>query len=264
MKKNQNKVAMVTGAASGIGYAVAQRFLSSNVATILVDINNEKLDVVTKSLQKDYDNVFSFICDLTKEEEVQLLIPKIIEKVERIDILVNCAGVSPIGSVTEISLLEFRKTIDINLISIFLTCKYILPYMMSMENGVIINIVGTLGLKAIRRKASYCATKAAVHNLSQQMALDYGDYGIRINSVSPGFVDTPLNKDLTDEIRSLILESQPLHKAASGQDIAESVYFLSSDAASLITGTNLVIDGGQSASQGSLSAVDYWASRLGD
>lgn len=262
MENNLHKVVIVTGAASGIGLAVADRFLSGQFTTILVDQNQENLEKTVGIFRNQYHDVSSFICDLRIEEQVKNLIDSTVGQFGRLDALVNCAGISPVGSVTEINESDFRKAVDINLISIFLSCKHAIPYMISNHQGVIVNIVGTLGSKAIRNKAAYCASKGGALNLTQQMALDYGDYGIRVNAVSPGYVDTPLNKGMSEEIRRLILESQPLHQATSGKDIAEAVFFLCSDAAAMITGTNLTVDAGQSASQGSLAAVDYWSSKL--
>lgn len=263
MIMQSKKVAIVTGSASGIGKAIAERFAKEGISVMLTDVNSERLTETEKDFKAKGYLVDSFLCDITNEASVKELMEKAISCFQRIDILVNCAGISPVGRVTDISEADFKKAIEINLVAPFLTSKYVLPYMMENKSGSITNIVGTLGSKAIRSKAAYCASKAGILNLTKQMALDYGDYGIRVNAVSPGFADTPLNSSMDDSTRNIIIESQALHTAIEASDIAEAVAFISSDAARLITGANLTVDAGQSASQGSLSAVDFWSIKFG-
>ncbi len=255
----ETKVAVVTGAASGIGKAVALKLAQNGASVMITDINEAQLSCYMNELSNMGYRVASYPCNITSEEKVKGLMARTVEEFGRIDILVNCAGISPVGRVTDITLENFQRTMDINVKAPFLTSKYALPYMIQQESGSIVNIAGTLGEKAIRSKAAYCASKGALMNLTRQMALDYGDYGIRVNSVSPGFADTPLNNGMENKTREVLIEAQPLHRVTEATDIAEAVAFVCSDAARRMTGANLAIDAGQSASQGSLSVVDYYS-----
>lgn len=258
MNKSTTKgVAIVTGAASGIGKAIAEKLAMLNYSVCLTDVNEAKLLEEESHLRQKLCDITAFTCDITCEDSVKALVDYTVNMFGSLNILVNCAGISPVGRVIDISEKDFRKALDINLVAPFLLSKYSIPYMIKADHACIVNIAGTLGSKAIRSKAAYCASKGGITNLTRQMALDFGDYGIRVNSVSPGFADTPLNNGMENNTREIIVESQALHETIEASDIAEAVAFICSDSAKLITGADLVVDAGQSASQGSLSAVDY-------
>ena len=225
-----SKKVIVTGAASGIGKAVAYAMAREGAEVAMIDLNAKGVNLVAEEFLKEKLSVIALACDVSNSDQVQSTINKVVPQLGQIDVLVNCAGISPEGRVTDISEADFRKVLDINLVAIFLTSKYSLPHLIH-SRGIIINIVGTLAYKAIRSKAAYCASKAGALNLTQQMALDYGDYGVRINVVCPGMVNSPLNAGLTDEMRNLLVEFQPLQRLTQPEDIAAAVVFLASEAA---------------------------------
>jgi NAD(P)-dependent dehydrogenase (short-subunit alcohol dehydrogenase family) len=259
MGQLDGKIALVTGATSGIGKAIAVRCVQEGARVMLTGRSAERGQAVCDALNATGGRAYFKVADVTREADVLAVVQATIERCGGLDILVNGAGISPSGRVTDTSLQDWQRTLDIDLTSIFLTSKSSLPHMMAQRQGVILNILGTLAMRAVRDKAAYCAAKAGALNLTFQMALDYGDYGIRVNAICPGFIDTPLNHQLTPELLTTIVESQPLHRTGQADDVAGAAVYLASEAASYVTGAALAVDGGQSASMGALSAVDYWA-----
>lgn len=238
--------AFVTGAGSGIGRGIALRLADEGAKVVMADVDAVRGEETAQAVARAGAHGLFVQTDVTNAESVRRAVDAAFRRFERLDTLVNCAGISPVGSVTETTEEDWNRCLAIDLTSVFLTCKYAVPAMLRGGGGSIVNIAGTLGLLAGFRKAAYCAAKAGVVNLTRQVALDYGP-AVRANCVCPGFVDTPLNAAVSEEDRRGIAARLPLGRVGQAEDIARAVVYLASRESSYVTGTCLVVDGGQTA-----------------
>jgi NAD(P)-dependent dehydrogenase (short-subunit alcohol dehydrogenase family) len=243
-----NKVGIVTGAGSGNGRGIALRLAAEGTRVVVADIKPEGGHETVEQIEKQGGAAAFVRADVTSAADVRALVQASRDRFGHLDILVNNAGISPVGSVTEISEEDWDLCLNLDLKSVFLCCKYAIPVMIEGRGGSIINIAGTLGLRASERKASYCAAKAGVVNLTRQMAIDYGPSGIRVNCICPGFVDTPLTASVSAAERQRIVGHLPIARAGQVQDIGDSAVFLASEESAYVTGAALVVDGGQTLS----------------
>ena len=245
MKSFENKVALITGATSGIGEATARLFANLGANVVLCGRNTQKGRVIESDILKNGNEACFIQCDISKEEQAKNLIVKTVEKYGKIDILFNNAGVMlPSMEIERMSSEDWLKTFDININGMFFVTKYAKPYLLK-EKGTIINNASIAGLQyyAAGRSYAYSASKAAVVQFSHQMAKNYAQEGIRVNCIAPGLVDTLI---LGDRDRSEYAKRVPLGRLAEPEDVAKVVAFLASDDASYLTGVVLPIDGGVS------------------
>ena len=245
MKSFENKVALITGATSGIGEATARLFANLGANGVLCGRNTQKGRVIESDILKNGNEACFIQCDISKEEQAKNLIVKTVEKYGKIDILFNNAGVMlPSMEIERMSSEDWLKTFDININGMFFVTKYAKPYLLK-EKGTIINNASIAGLQyyAAGRSYAYSASKAAVVQFSHQMAKNYAQEGIRVNCIAPGIVDTLI---LGDRDRSEYAKRVPLGRLAEPEDVAKVVAFLASDDASYLTGVVLPIDGGVS------------------
>ena len=245
MKSFENKVALITGATSGIGEATARLFANLGANVVLCGRNTQKGRVIESDILKNGNEACFIQCDISKEEQAKNLIVKTVEKYGKIDILFNNAGVMlPSMEIERMSSEDWLKAFDININGMFFVTKYAKPYLLK-EKGTIINNASIAGLQyyAAGRSYAYSASKAAVVQFSHQMAKNYAQEGIRVNCIAPGIVDTLI---LGDRDRSEYAKRVPLGRLAEPEDVAKVVAFLASDDASYLTGVVLPIDGGVS------------------
>ena len=245
MKSFENKVALITGATSGIGEATARLFANLGANVVLCGRNTQKGRVIESDILKNGNEACFIQCDISREEQAKNLIVKTVEKYGKIDILFNNAGVMlPSMEIERMSSEDWLKTFDININGMFFVTKYAKPYLLK-EKGTIINNASIAGLQyyAAGRSYAYSASKAAVVQFSHQMAKNYAQEGIRVNCIAPGIVDTLI---LGDRDRSEYAKRVPLGRLAEPEDVAKVVAFLASDDASYLTGVVLPIDGGVS------------------
>ena len=241
----QDKIVFITGAGSGIGRACALAFAAQGVRVAVVGRTLSKCEAVVAEIG---ERAIAIEADISKSADVQRAIANTLAQFGRLDILVNSAGISPSGRVTDISEVEWDECIAVDLTSNFLTAKYAIPHMQPRSGGVIINIAGTFGMRAASGKAAYSAAKAGVVNLTRSIALDYARENIRCNVICPGFVDTPLTAGFDGAGRDAFLEQhQPLRGMTQPEDVASLAVYLASDAARMITGQVFAIDAGQQA-----------------
>ena len=245
---------LITGGAGGIGLEIVHYFEKKNFNIIILDKTLKK--DFKKHFKKIKKNIFYFEVDLLEIKKTEKKIQQIISKFKTIDILINCAGIQYISKIENFPTNEWRKVIDINLTSSFITSKYIIPVMKKNNSGRIINISSVHGLVASENKSAYVASKHGLIGLTKAIALELSKTKITCNAISPGWVLTPLvekqikklaSKNKTSieiEKKNLLFEKHPNQKFVSGKEIASLVNFLISKDAQNITGSSYSIDGG--------------------
>ncbi|ARD85423.1 MULTISPECIES: SDR family NAD(P)-dependent oxidoreductase [Ferroplasma] len=244
-----NKNAIITGGAGSIGSVVAKRYLEEGANVLIVDRDQKAIDSTLNELDGQGDNLTGLKIDVTSEESIRDTVQKAtkIFKNGKIDILANIAGIGPFAKFPELKVEDWDKTLSVNLRGTFITSKYVVENMIENGGGVIVNMSSTNGLLAEEGLAAYNASKAGVILLSKTMALELAKYKIRVNSVCPGFIRTKLQdsaglpKDMIDNYISKI----PLGRLGTPLDVANVFVYLASDESAFITGTEIVVDGGQ-------------------
>lgn len=238
------KVAVVTGAARGIGLATAKKFLAEGWRVAMLDIDGETQDRARDELN-DPGNAISIRCDVSKPDQVAGAVEAVQAAFGGIDSLVNNAGIAIFRPVMETSFEDWSAVLATNLSGPFICTRACVPAMLAGGGGSIVNITSISGVRASTLRVAYGTSKAALMHLTKQLAAELGTQGIRVNAVSPGPVDTAMAKKVhTPDIRADYHDSIPLNRYGSEQELAEAIFFLSSDKASYINGTVVNVDGG--------------------
>ena len=238
------RVAVVTGAARGIGLAVARRFLDDRYAVALLDIDAPALMNAAATLAPE-ERVLAIECDVAEPDQVSRSIDRIAARFGRIDALVNNAGVAVFKPLLDTTYDEWARVIAVNLTGPFLCTQACAPVMLANGGGTVVNIGSISGLRASTLRVAYGTSKAALMHLTKQQAAELGERGIRVNAVAPGPVDTAMAKAVhTPDIRAGYHDAIPLNRYGTEEEIAAAVAFLRSDAASYVNGQTLAVDGG--------------------
>jgi NAD(P)-dependent dehydrogenase (short-subunit alcohol dehydrogenase family) len=244
MTASSHKVALVTGAARGIGLAVAKRFLAEGWRVALLDILGDVLEKSVAGLN-EADATLALTCDVSDTDAVASALAKIERRFGRLDALINNAGVAVFTPVMETSDADWERVLAVNLTGPFLCTKAAVPLMRKRGGGAIVNITSISGLRASTLRSAYGTSKAGLAHLTKQLAVELAELGIRVNGVAPGPVDTAMAKAVhSAEIRADYHDAIPLNRYGLEEELAEAVYFLCSDRASYITGQILAVDGG--------------------
>lgn len=234
------RIAVVTGAARGIGLATTQLFLEDGYEVLMVDRDAAELEKVAAELE----GVHACVYDISEPKDIDHLAREIENQYGRVDALVNNAGVADFRPLEETTYEIWRRVMATNLDGIFLTTQSLLPLLKSAK-GAIVNIASISGLRASTLRVAYGTSKAAVIHLTQQLAAELGEHGIRANCVAPGPVDTKLAMAVhTPEIRAAYHDAIPLNRYGSEREIAEMIVFLCSDKSRYVTGQVIAVDGG--------------------
>ncbi|REE87563.1 SDR family NAD(P)-dependent oxidoreductase [Cupriavidus plantarum] len=249
MKRFENRVVIVTGAGSGIGAAAARRFAAEGARVVLAGRTREKLEKVAADLPADKQLVH--VTDVSDYEQVEGLVRAAVDRFGRLDVMVNNAGVASEGRATEDSFEAWHKVISIDLEGVFHGARAALPHLIKTK-GSIVNTASVSGLGADWNMAFYNTAKGGVVNLTRSLALDYGREGVRINSVCPSLTRTDMTVDMfkDEQLVEKFRERIALGRTAEPEDIADVIAFLASEDARFVTGVNLPVDGGLSASNG--------------
>ena len=240
------QIAIITGAAKGIGKSIAKRLINENYLTILVDVDAEK----GNALASDLGTSAKFIpCDISNKNQVVSLFDKVKEEFGRVDILINNAGIIRDNVIWKMPVEDFDKVVDINLKGTWLMCKIAGTLMREQKSGRIINITSRAWLGNIGQ-SNYSASKAGVVGLTRVLALELGKYGVLVNAIAPGLIDTPLTQKLPQEVQEKLIQTQPTKSMGQPEDIANVVAFLCDDRTQFITGQTIYVDGGKSIGAG--------------
>ena len=249
ISKNQSpplimKVAVVTGAARGIGLAISKKFLEEGYRVAILDIDQKTLSQTMKQFF-DTNNVLGLECDVSEPDQVDQAVNLVVEEFGRIDVLVNNAGIAEFKPMLETSYEEWSRILAVNLNGPFICTQACAPIMLKNEGGSIVNIASISGLRASTLRIAYGTSKAALMHLTKQQAAELGNKGIRVNAIAPGPVDTAMAKKVhTADIRSDYHDVIPLNRYGLEEEIADAVWFLCSDSASYINGQIIAADGG--------------------
>ncbi len=242
-----NKVVLITGASKGIGKSTAIEFAKKGYNVVInYNTNKEKAEILKKELETKYNiKCITIKANIQNEEEINKMINETINTFNKIDVLVNNAGIAIDTTIEDKTKELFLKTIETNLIGTFLVSKKVAEHMLKEKKGTIINISSTNGIDTYYPYSiDYDASKAGVISLTKNLAVEYAPY-IRVNSVAPGWVDTEMNKELDDEFKKEEQEKILLKRFAKPEEIANVILFLASEDASYINGTTIIVDGGK-------------------
>jgi NAD(P)-dependent dehydrogenase (short-subunit alcohol dehydrogenase family) len=243
----KNKVAVVTGASSGIGKSVSELYAREGAAVILSDINQELGEKTTEEIRKGGGEAIFVHADVSKPSDCENMVKAAMDKYGRLDIACNNAGIGGDQNPTaDYSLESWDKAIAVNLSGVFYCMKYEIPAMLKSGGGSIINMASILGRVGFAGAVGYVAAKHGVLGLTKTAAIEYAPHGVRVNVVGPGFISTPLIKELEEnpEINNMLISLHPVGRLGKPEEVAELVIWLSSDKASFVTGAYYPVDGG--------------------
>jgi len=249
MGRMDGKIALVTGAAMGMGRTHAETLAREGATVVLTDIDDATGEGTAEAIRQAGGSADYMHHNVASEEEWKSVIDTTVAKYGKINVLVNNAGILILKPVDQTETSEWDKIFDINVKGTFFGIKHVLPAMQKAGGGSIVNISSIYGLIGAPSAAAYEASKGAVRLLTKATAIDYAPHNIRVNSVHPGVIDTPMTKDLLadPDVKQAILGTTILDRPAQPQEISNAVLFLASDEASFMTGSEMVVDGGYTA-----------------
>jgi 2-keto-3-deoxy-L-fuconate dehydrogenase len=257
MFRLDHKIALVTGAGSGIGAAIAHVFADQGAQVIVADVQGNAAEAVSAAIRDKGGLAHTQVLDVTNEEQVATVFQSIVAQFGRLDILVNNAGVSHVGTILETTVSDWERVLKVNTFGVFLCAREAIRQMLQQNpaGGNIINIASVAGLIGLESRFPYSASKGAVISMTRSVAIDFVTQGIRCNAICPGTVHTPFVEGYLarnyagreDEVRQQLHARQPLGRMGKPEEIAHAVLYLASDEASFVTGSLQVIDGGWTA-----------------
>ena len=236
----KNKKILITGSTGGIGYSLVKKFSVRESKICATGTNQEKLE----KLKSEFKNIEILNFKLNEHEKIEEFINNVSDKIGGIDVLINNAGITLDNLSIRLSEENWKKVLDINLTATFLMCKFAIKKMLKNKSGKIINITSIVGHTGNLGQANYSASKGGIVSFSKSLAIEYAKKNITINCVSPGFIKTNMTDKISDQFKAELLSRIPMNRLGSGEDISNTVAFLSSEASSYITGETIHVNGG--------------------
>ena len=246
----EGKVAGITGAASGIGWATALAFAREGADVAVCDLDGEALEETAAAVREHGRRAYARTVDVTDTSALRGFINEVVVEFGRLDIWMGNAGMSTTGPAEEMTEMHWRQVLEVNQNAVFFGAQAAGRHMLAQGSGSIINTASMYGLRAMAGKIAYCASKAAVVMMSQVLAVEWADRGVRVNAVAPGYADTGmfrLSRELTPEVLEKKLREVPMGRLVRPEEIAEACVFLASDESSAVTGLALTVDAGWTA-----------------
>jgi 3-oxoacyl-[acyl-carrier protein] reductase len=236
----KNKKILITGATGGIGKALVKKFTSLEGNVLATGTKNEKLDL----LKKEFPEINILKFDISEHSKIEEFIENVNSQLAGLDVVVNNAGIALDNLSLRMKNEEWQKVIDINLTSTFLLCKYAIKKMLKNKYGRIVNITSIVGHTGNIGQANYAASKSGMLGMTKSLAIEYAKKNITLNCVSPGFIQSNMTDKILESIKAVLTSKIPMSRLGNGEDVANTVAFLSSDAASYITGETIHVNGG--------------------
>nr|WP_042360040.1 glucose 1-dehydrogenase [Geomicrobium sp. JCM 19055] len=247
MMRLQNKVAIITGAANGMGAKEAELFAAEGAKVVATDVNTEQLDKLVSRVKATGGEILGITHDVSSEDQWKSVIATTLDTFGKVDVLVNNAGISINKSFAELTMEQWNSVMDVNLNGCILGMKYAIPEMKKTGAGSVINISSIGGIVGMAGSSPYTAAKGALRSLSKSAAVEYGKDNIRVNSVHPGIIVTPMTAESMEQAMPYYQMHTQLPNLGEPEDVAYGVLFLASDESKFMTGSELVIDGGWTA-----------------
>ncbi|MSQ56164.1 MAG: beta-ketoacyl-ACP reductase [Limnohabitans sp.] len=240
----KDKVCIITGAAQGIGLATSLEFAKEGAVVIACDVQRKAVDESVKQCLALGAKSIGFVVDVTGREAIDTMVAQVIQKFERIDVLVNNAGITKDARLQKMTMEQFDRVIDVNLHGVFNCAQSVVDTMVAQQSGVILNASSVVGIYGNFGQTNYTASKFGVIGFTKTWSRELGPKGIRVNAVSPGFVETPILSTIPEKVLNEMIDRVPLKRLGKAQDIANLYAFLASDQASYINGSVIEISGG--------------------
>jgi len=247
----QDKVAIVTGSTAGIGKAIAQAFAREGARVTIMSRRPDAVAAARVELEADGATVLACAGDVGNLADVRAVVDTTVQTWGRIDILVNNAAIlPPVGPLAQMSDEAWNEVMAVNLTGVFYTCREVWPYLVAAGDGAIVNVVSIIAFRGTADMVAYCATKGGLLSMSRALAKEGAPFGIRVNCVAPGYIDTPMNERLLgqwedpDQWLADIIANIPLARAGRPEEVAQAALFLASGMSSYTTGDTIVVDGG--------------------
>ena len=244
MKKLSGKTAIITGSARGIGKGIAELFSENEANIVIVDIIQDEINKTVASLKESNPNIIGIKCDITKEEEIENCVKKVVEHFSTIDILVNNAGITNDKLLMRMKLEDWESVIKVNLTGTFLFTQKVSKIMIRQRKGKILNISSVIGLIGNAGQANYAASKGGIIAFTKSVAKELAARNINVNAIAPGFIKTEMTDKLPETIQEYYLKNIPLKRFGNIKDVANLALFLCCEDSDYITGQTIIIDGG--------------------
>ena len=236
----KNKKILVTGATGGIGNSIVKKLVSLDGDILATGTNSEKLE----ELRSNYPNISVIKFDISEHERIEEFVENVNSQLKGIDVIINNAGITRDNLSLRMKSEEWQKVIDTNLTSTFYICKHGIKKMLKNKYGRIVNVTSIVGHTGNLGQSNYSASKAGMIAMSKSLAIEYAKKNITVNCVSPGFIQTKMTDNIAEDFKSILISKIPMNKLGVGSDVSNTVAFLSSDAASYITGETVHVNGG--------------------